>query len=866
MAEDSTRPAVNRMHGQAEGNARIYMAGRDLHISAGAGAGPAQVAVLRTLPRGVAHFTGRDDELSGVVAAARVDEAKPEPAPAICAVDGMAGVGKTALVIHAAHLLADEYPDGQLFVDLCAHTSGREPAAPTEVLAQLLIASGISPKDLPENLMARSALWRDRLAGRRSLIVLDNAADRAQVEPLIPGAGRNGVLITSRRRLMGLEGASHLSLDMLSSEKATLLFGRLSRRAITEADGSSIAELVRSCGNLPLAIALLASRLAHHPTWEASSFAQEFSSAKDHLGELEAGDLRVTAAFDLSYRNLSHDRKLLFRLIGVHPGPDIDIHALAAMSLVPVTKVRRDLEALYVDHLIDEVSPHRFSMHDLLREYTYAMHDQEPGVELNMAMVRLLDHYRDKAEAAEKRLAHWTRPGVPDDDGSRVQNFSGRESALSWLRNERANLIACIGLAVRQGMPHIGRMTATLATLLRLDGPWEQAVDLHNQAAASAQSEGDRLGAANALMDLGDIQLISGDQAASIDSYTTAMGDYRKLHNPLGEANSINSLGHARKATGEPAVAAALHAEALSSYRNLGDYLGEANALHDLGRVRQVTGEYVSAWGLQEEALALYRALGNQFGEANTINDLGRIKHAVSSYSAAAELHAEALTIYRHLGSRLGEANALHDLGRNRQATGEYAVAGELHEEALALYRVLGNQLGEANTLNDLGRIEQVAGNRSAAAKNYQDALALYRSLGDRLGEANALHDLGRVRQETCDFTDAADLYDQARGLFVAVGDPDGEAEVWNSIGSLMLHSGDVDEALSAYCQAQELALRVHNPLTRARALQGGALCLARDGQRREAILRTQQALAIFRELDAPDVGGAVAQLVEIEA
>ncbi|MBI0319462.1 XRE family transcriptional regulator, partial [Streptomyces javensis] len=292
---------------------------------------PAPAALHSTLPRDIAAFTGREGELHRLLRAAEDGHA---PVISIHTVDGMAGVGKTALVTHAAHQLAKRYPDGHRFVDLHAHTAGQPPADPADVLATLLISIGISPQNLPDTLEDRAAMWRDRLSGSRMLLILDNAASPDQVEPLLPASQECLVLVTSRRRLIALDGAEPLPLDTLPPDQAARLFTRLARRAPTDTDHRAVIEAVRLCGHLPLAITLLASRLAHHPNWDLTTFTDEFATAQDRLGELETSDRAVAAAFDLSYQDLPPHLQHLFRHLGLHPGPDIDPYATAALTNV----------------------------------------------------------------------------------------------------------------------------------------------------------------------------------------------------------------------------------------------------------------------------------------------------------------------------------------------------------------------------------------------------------------------------------------------------------------------------------------------------------------------------------------------------
>ncbi|HXM54361.1 MAG TPA: helix-turn-helix domain-containing protein [Candidatus Dormibacteraeota bacterium] len=329
--------------------------------------GPAPAAATWTLPRDVASFTGRQEELERLL----VDTAA---APGgISAIDGMAGVGKTAFTIHAAHRLAPRFPHGQFYLDLHAHTAGQRPVAPGDALKSLLLTAGVAARRIPRELDRRAAVWRDHLAGRQVLIVLDDAAGHEQVEPLLPGGAGCHVLITSRRRLAALEDARPLTLGTLPPAAATDLLTRLVGDRVREADPSTIALLVELCGHLPLAIGLVAGRLRSHPAWTASDMVRTLRDAKDGLSELQAEDVAVEAAFALSYHHLPADRQRLFRRLGLHPGLEIDVPSAAVLDGGDVAAVRAGLEALYIDHLIDEPRPGRYRFHHLIRSYARAL-------------------------------------------------------------------------------------------------------------------------------------------------------------------------------------------------------------------------------------------------------------------------------------------------------------------------------------------------------------------------------------------------------------------------------------------------------------------------------------------------------------
>ncbi|GAB1822259.1 ATP-binding protein [Herbidospora sp. RD11066] len=502
------------VHAHAQDRAHVHIAARDLYVGqVGRPASPVRYG----LPRDVAAFTGRDDELRRLLTGTA----------AIRAVDGMPGVGKTALVTHAAHRLAGDFPDGQLFIRLHAHLPGTPPAEPGEILSDLLISAGLAPGEIPAGLDARARAWRDRLAGRRVLLVLDDADGQAQVEPLLPGDGRCLVLITSRRRLLAFDDAEPLTLDPLPPGQAGELFLRLSRRAPRPGEPAAVADLVARCGHLPLAIGLLAGRLAHLPAWSINRYAEHFTAAVDRLDRLAVGERAVTVAFDLSYRNLPAPRRRLFRLLGVHPGADIDPWAAAALAGLTPGQAERELAALYVEHLVEESVPGRYRLHDLTRAYARS---RVTAGETGEAVARLLDHYQSGAQAADRHL-----PTGPDSDPAT------RAAALAWLRTERGNLLACAEYAIRHAQAErVTALSAALAAFLASEGLWQQAAVLHQHAVSAATNDQDR---ANASVDLAHLRRRLGDHHPAIVPAGRGPAAVRPARRPAGHGQRPDRAG-----------------------------------------------------------------------------------------------------------------------------------------------------------------------------------------------------------------------------------------------------------------------------------------------------------------------------------
>ncbi|MGW6016138.1 ATP-binding protein [Streptomyces sp. NPDC055210] len=679
---DDSLLARTSQQGTADSGAEITQAGRDVHKSTHVheAPAPARPSVIRGLRRDALHFTGRNDELQRLLHSSAAGQAS------IYAVNGMPGVGKTAFVTRAAHLVADQFPDGQFFVDLRAHAPGQAAADPVDVLATLLVGLGIDPGSLPANLEGRSGLWRDHLAGRRVLLVLDDAADSSQVEPLLPGAAGCLILVTSRARLVDLDDSEPLPLPTLPHGEAVTLFDRLAHRRPHGAgsepgdlsDSAVADDIVELCGRLPLAIVLLASRLAHRPTWTVADLAADFmattdfTDTPDRLRHLAAGTRAVDVAFTLSYRDLPPARKRLFRRLGLHPGPDIDPHAAAALDGVSPAQARDGLDALYTDHLLEEIAPRRYTLHNLLREYAASCcTSHDPAEERDLALARLMAYYERTVTAAEEIIsAH--RSSTP--------LLADASSALNWLRLEHANVLACLDHAAAHDQPeHVVELTRALAPFLLREG-WPHVAALHERAAKTARRIRDFHSEAGALEALGFVRYVTGDYAAAIGFHERALALFEELGDRHGQAAVLNNLGRVRYMTADYATATQFNERALSLFDALGDRRGQSSVLLSLGFISYMTGDYRAASDRHERALALFEDIGDRHGQADALQDLGRVRFVTGNYQAASELHERALVLFEELGDRHGQANGLNNLGRVRFMTGNYRTASELHE------------------------------------------------------------------------------------------------------------------------------------------------------------------------------------------
>ncbi|HEY6311812.1 MAG TPA: tetratricopeptide repeat protein [Streptosporangiaceae bacterium] len=768
-------------------------------------------AATRRLPRDLASFTGRQRELEELVEAA----AGSGGVVGIHAIGGMAGVGKTALAVHAAHRLASRFPAGQIFLPLHGHTPGQQPVDPADALASLLLTAGVPATQIPPGVEARMALWRDRLAEKQLLLVLDDAASSEQVRPLLPGTGGSLVLVTSRRHLTALEEATAISLDTLSPDEAAALLVRLAARPGLSPDDPAVGEMTRLCGYLPLAIGMVARQLHHHhPAWTAAGLAADLAAGVDRLELMTTENLSVAAAFNLSYADLTQDQQRLFRRLGLHPGADVDGYAAAALDGTGLPAARRGLEALYDQYLLTEPAQGRYRMHDLIREHARALAGRlDPDGERDQATARLLDYYQHVGALAGALLARQaltTSAAAASAVPAAVPALADREQALAWARAERASVTACLDHATGTGQhARIIALTAGLAALLRHDGPWAEAIARHATALRSARHLGDQSGQATALNNLGIARRLAGDYPGAARALEEALGIFRDLGDRLGQANALNNLGNARRLAGDYPDAVRGLEEALGIFRDIGNRRGQATALNNLGTSRRLTGDYPGAVGALEEGLAIHRDIGDRLGQANALTNLGEVRRLTGDYPGAARALEEALGIFRDLGDRLGQANALQRLGSMRRVTRDYPGAALALDEALGIFRSISNRLGQANALKHLGSMRREIGDYPGAARPLDEALRIYHDIGNRGGEAEALNEAGTLHRVCGDLRQAGSFHQRALDLARQIGDSWDEAHALAGLGRCARAVGHTARAEDMLRQALEVFQRI---------------------------------------------------------
>jgi len=724
---------------------------RSLHVSVLRGeASPAPGR--DDLPPDIADFTARSAEIERL---ATVDSA---PAVRLVAIEGMAGVGKTALAVHVAHRLAEHYPDARLFLNLHGHTEGAEPAGPAAALESLLRAWGVPAETIPAGLDERASRWRAELAGRRVLVVLDDAASAAQIRPLLPGTAGSLVLITCRNSLTDLEAVDPLTLDVLPGPEAVRLLGRVAGRNRTESDPAAAAEVARLCGHLPLAVRIAAARLRSRPAWTVTDLARRLGDEQHRLAELSVGDRSVTGAFMLSYHHLSDAQRRVFRLLGLHPGTDLALAAAAALTGEPVLATERDLDALVDAHMVQQQAGGRYRLHDLLRELARDLvrRDPVPGEPVN----RLLDHYESWLADAAAAI---------DPRGRR----SGYDEAIAWCETEHDNLVAVAAYASRHGWTgHAWRIPDRLWLYLRTRGRHLESIELHRLALAAV---GDLDEARSALLRNQANSYVSlGRYDDARDALRDLLEVCRRTGDRGGEGSALATLGVVAERTGDYETALEHYHRALPLRRSVGDRWGEAANLLYLGLVLDRLGRHAEALDRYEESLALRREMNDVRGEGATLTCAGMTYDRLGRYDEALSHHGRALDLMRRAKDRQGEAAALGNLANVLRHLGRPAEALDHHRKCLEILREVGDRNSESDVLNDVGETYLASGRVAEAVSSHRSALALAEEVQARREQARA-HD-GIARCVRDDDPDVAERHwRQALDLYRRIGGPEAD-------------------------------------------------------------------------------------------
>jgi DNA-binding SARP family transcriptional activator len=669
---------------------------------------PRSVPAPAQLPADIADYTGREDQVQHLCDLLSSADAHGEGgAVRIALVAGSGGLGKTSLAVHAAHRVRGSFPDGQLYVDLLGATP--HPLEVGDVLARFLRDLGVDGRDIPVDEAERAARYRTVLAGRRLLIVLDNARDAAQVRPLLPGTASCSVLVTTRSRMPDLASTQLVDLNVLDDEEALTLFSRVVGDERAAAEPEATAEVLLACAGLPLAIRICAARLATRSGWTIAAMADRLRHEHRRLDELSVGDLAVRASFQVSFATLPASAQPggiaaaeAFRLLGLWPGPSISSAAAAALFGTREYLAASALEALVDARLLESTSPDRYKFHDLLRVYAAERAMAEESLpDRDAAIGRLLRWYMRTSDAAATAVApdRYNVPLEPAKQGDADPaplTFATAGDALSWYDSERVNLVAATGQASECGLHDVAwRLPAPLFVVFQSRNNWVDCIGTHRIALDSARRVGDRQGEAWVLNNLGYALGISGDN------------------------DSIGCLE-----------------QALSIRREIGDRIGEAQAANNLADAYRALGRRQEALGLLHRALDLDREVGYKLGEGVVLVNLGDVLLGLDRASAAIGYLEQARRTFAEIDHADGTGYALYWLGQCYASLGRDAEALVCLEQALASHQVAGSRYRQAVTLKSLGQVQARGGLAAEAGQSWARAAAIFDDLGDAVQAA----------------------------------------------------------------------------------------------------------------------------------
>ncbi len=713
-------PELHRLHQQ--------ILDADPALSLVSQAAPAAIAAApvrspppRQLPPAVAGFTGRAAELEALTR--MLDHAGGPGTVVISAIGGTAGVGKTALALHWAHQVADRFPDGQLHVNLRGYDPSGTSAIPDDAIHGFLDALGVPPDRIPASAEGQAGLYRDLLADRRMLIVLDNAQDERQVRPLLPASPASLVLVTSRRQLSGLvaaDGARLLSLDVLTHHEAVQLLTARIGTARAAAEPDAVEQIASLCACLPLALTVAAARAAARPAFPLTALAAELADATGRLDALDAGDpaANVRAVFSWSDWQLGDESARMFRLLGLHPGPDISVPAAASLAGTDESVARRLLRELARAHMIAEHVPGRYAFHDLLRAYAAEQADHTISQdERDAAEGRVLDHYLHTAFRAALLLTPAKEPVVlaAPRPGANPGQPVDYPQALAWFEAEHQVLLAAVSVADRSRCDTCAwQLPWAMSSFLHTRGHWQEWAATQRTALAAATRLGDAAAQAMCGRLLAAACAELGDHEQARGHFASCLALYQRLGNRLGEAKVQQNLGVLAARQGRHADALGHAERALLLYQAIGDKASEAGALNSVGWDYGLLGDYQRARTFCRQAITLCAAIGDRWIEGNAWDSLGYAEHHLGNLDDAVACYQRALSLYREVGARFDQATSLVRLGDIRQTAGQPAQARQDWRQALAIFEDIQHPQAAQVRAKLAGPTEPAATNPSA--------------------------------------------------------------------------------------------------------------------------------------------------------
>ncbi|MFF6960855.1 tetratricopeptide repeat protein [Streptomyces sp. NPDC008317] len=764
--------------------------------------GPPAARGPRNLPRRQ-QLVGREGELNRLLTA---DAALGTAGSVITieAISGMAGVGKSALALHAAYRLGDRYPDGQIFIDLHTHSASRPPMTPEAGLTALLRAFGIPPGEIPHDLPERTALWRTVLTGKRAVIVLDDAQNSEQVVPLLPDDSASLVLITSRHRLTELPSARPMFVDVLPLDDAIGLFRRLVGPERAN-DPAKIEAVVKRCALLPLAVEIVASRFKARPSWNLGHLIERLSRRPGRLLEIRDGHQEMAAAFELSYNALSAPQRAAFRRLSLHPGPDFGAYAAAAIIDEPLDRTERLIEDLLECHLLQEPRANRYRFHDLLAEYATLLAESEKAANAD-ALLRLTEYALRTADRADRLLRpHRFRLDLPAPAHQVfVPSFPDAAAAHGWLDEEMECLLSIEQHARRVGhTAEAAWLAHALADFAESEGYWHEAVVMHRAAVAHWNASASPRAESRALLSLAAVHARASQYPRSAEAAERALALARDAGDDATTAEALNQLGVLHWHVSECEAAVTILKESLELRGD--DRWNRARTLNNLAIAYLHMGDHRNALESFTRSLQDMHQLGDLRLESRLLSNIGDLRRRAGDIESARTAFQEALALNNDSGSEADRATIRMNIATTMRIPEEFDAAVDMHTSSLAAFRRLGDRKNEASALNGLGTVYREAGRHAEAAIHHDAALRLARELGVGDDEAAALRGLGIAAGAARQLGKAREYLEAAATVALRIRVPDEEALACDALAGLLLDDGRPEEARGLWRRALAL-------------------------------------------------------------
>ena len=763
-----------------------------------------------TLPADIADFVGREEEMQVLT-----EEAGPEDRPALRVVEGMGGIGKTALAIHAGHRMTQRYPDAQLYLNFLAHDQLREPLDPADAVRDLLTMLDVPTARIPGTLRERTELWRAELACRRAVIIFDDVTGPEQVMSLLGRAGDSLIIVTSRRRHPGWGEARKLTLGVLPEDDAAALFTRIAGRAASR-EPDHVTRVSRLCGCLPLAIRLAASRLRSGAVASLPDLVDELEEPAGDHGLGSEVSRRTQAAFELSYRRLTAAEQRFFRYLGISPCLDMTAHSAAVLADSTLAEARAALSAMAVHHLLEETSPGRFGFHDLIRAFAaarFADEDAEP--EIRHGVSRLAVYYlRAVNLASELRHAHQLEPPASGNGQQHLIPFEDTpEAAAAWLESEWGNALRVAGACARHEWKRLGAdLLHALAEFLETSGHWDDAIAGHLMALQACRDLDDLPGIARSAFDLSLMCMRTGRSEAALEHAMEAAAAFGTLGDRRGKAAALDRIGIIHRNAARFRDGLAYHQEALDIFRAVSDMPGLAKAFVHAGIALGCLGRLQEELNYVGRALDIYRQNGDLRGQAIAHNNIGTVQALQGYHRDAMSNYQASHDIFRQIGGRQNLAIADHNMARVHQYKGKYGAAIATYREVLATYRSIGDLQHQAYALADIGSVYLCTERFDEALAHYEKAAAAAEKAGDRYEYVEALCGTAEAHSGSARRHVALQNYERAAGLAGEIESLYLRAKALNGIAEIVLHTRGPEAARIYWREAHDIFAQLGMP------------------------------------------------------